>query len=874
MAATSTFVPALPTTNGFAHDATPVSAAAQNQEADSGSRSRRGGAIRGGGNRSRGRGNGRMQNGDGPMNQQEQGGATGPQPGDGAYLAGAFNQPMNGNQGRRPNQPRIPQGPNDTRQRARNSPPQRVSENQSVLSVDHSRAGVAGITDGAVAGAITEGQIHSDADRNPFGRGAPRNRNRNNRNRKPASGQESAEGSAQPLGTNNGENIGANFQPRKNGRERQQPSQQAAPRPPVNARRAAFGGKLQSYAPNGRGKNHDGDAENQFEEAQDRAMLGYSSVDRRNVFGMTKEADDLTSRLIRGLTARPYLDHGHPLTVKCSTVHAVNASVPTCDEVCNRPQNCGHAEHRCRDPCHEGPCRECTVREQVSCYCGTEEKSVKCGWKKEDEVDCGIREGGDERKWKARFGCGKECGRFYDCGEHQCEELCHPHSIEPLPCPRSPEFVTHCPCTQTALVDFTTKPRQKCTDRIPTCGKPCPQPQSGCDHPCGRKCHEGPCPSCEVNVIAICRCGESKITMKCWEQKEMEATGELILCERVCHALRSCGRHECSRICCPLAYKAKTKGKKRELTSIEEDEGGKRYRVVPSVERCWIVDIIIAKSLVIRPESVIHVIKFAGSQRSFAVIQSCPCGHLQQRATCGACTSNPVSKEEVQLKCVTECAQRQRNARLAEALGIKPMDKLVEYPAELKSFAAANHHFVQGLEKTFNDFFMGPRQATVLPHMPLSKRQFAISLAEVYRFGTELVDAEPNRSVSVRRRIDSRIPNPTLSSITAPPATAKRQLGGLGDLKRPVMTVPSAAPTPRTWGANLLSTSSASSARPSPAASPTLRQTEQRSTAGFPAMPTTRLSRSAAVSRTASPAPGRPLIEENARDWDASDDDA
>ncbi|KAJ9121042.1 hypothetical protein QFC24_005023 [Naganishia onofrii] len=266
-----------------------------------------------------------------------------------------------------------------------------------------------------------------------------------------------------------------------------------------------------------------------------------------------------------------------------------------------------------------------------------------------------------------------------------------------------------------------------------------------------------------------------------------------------------------------------------------------------------------------------------------SVIQSCPCGHLQQRATCGACTSNPVSKEQIQLKCVTECAQRQRNARLAEALGIKPMDKLVEYPVELKSFATANHHFVQGLEKTFNDFFMGPRQAMVLPHMPPVKRQFATSLAEVYRFGTELVDAEPNTSVSVRRRIDSRIPNPTLSSITAPPATAKRQLGGLGDLKRSTMasgalSATPAAPTPRTWGANLLSTSASSSARPSPTASPTLRQTEQRSTAGFPAMPT-RLgggsrSRSAVASRTASPAPGRPLIEENARDWDASDDEA
>lgn len=155
-----------------------------------------------------------------------------------------------------------------------------------------------------------------------------------------------------------------------------------------------------------------------------------------------------------------------------------------------------------------------------------------------------------------------------------CPQTCHPHPIDPLPCPRSPEFVTHCPCTQTPLVEFVTRPRQKCTDPIPTCGKPCPRPRSGCEHLCGRNCHEGDCPPCEADVIAVCRCGESKITMKCWERKEMDETGEMVLCDRVCHALRSCGRHECSRICCPLAYKAKTKGKKRELTLAEEDEGG------------------------------------------------------------------------------------------------------------------------------------------------------------------------------------------------------------------------------------------------------------------------------------------------------------
>ncbi|GHJ84017.1 hypothetical protein NliqN6_0419 [Naganishia liquefaciens] len=264
-----------------------------------------------------------------------------------------------------------------------------------------------------------------------------------------------------------------------------------------------------------------------------------------------------------------------------------------------------------------------------------------------------------------------------------------------------------------------------------------------------------------------------------------------------------------------------------------------------------------------------------------SVIQSCPCGHLQQRVTCGACTSNPVSKEQTQLKCVTECAQRQRNARLAEALGIKPTEKLVEYPLELKAFAMANHHFVQTLEKTFNDFFMGPRQAVVLPHMPLSKRSFAMSLAEIYRFGTELVDAEPNRSVSIRRRIDSRIPNPTLSSTVSAPAT-KRQLGGLGDLKRTLTGTSqpaTVAPTPQAWGSRspaLTGTgqgSAASTPRPSPIPSPTIRNADQR-LAPMPArLGVGRSSSRPAASRTASPAPA-PAIDASARDWDASDDEA
>lgn len=484
----------------------------------------------------RGRGNGR------PQDRTQENHAA-PQPGQGEYLAN----------------PRAPAQRNrrQPRPKPEEANPRNVA-NEPTNSGNHQRAGNA---DGAVGGVVREGENGSSVattSRQVQDR-PPRNRNRN-RNKKPSN---TSEGQA---ALPSQEDVG----PQENGRPprgnpRQQPRGQS--KPPVTGRRAAFGGKLSSYAP----PTHDGDAENQLEEAQDRAMMGYSSVDRRAVFGMSKQADDLTSRLIRGLSTRPYLEcpicfadlqpsqaiwsclptysstspcagdggccytpfhlscmqdwssrslkearekardrppedqtpitwrcpgcqkhretpvtnyqcfcgrikhlkatlenrgsgslavphscaqscarkrnycahpcplpchpgpcppcvvslvipcasHGHPLTVKCSSVHGINGQAPTCDEACGRIQDCGCAEHRCLEPCHEGPCEECRVKEEVRCFCGREEKSVKCGWKREDEIECG--EG--EARWKARFGCGRECQRSYDCGEHSCHEV-------------------------------------------------------------------------------------------------------------------------------------------------------------------------------------------------------------------------------------------------------------------------------------------------------------------------------------------------------------------------------------------------------------------------------------------------------------------
>ena len=39
----------------------------------------------------------------------------------------------------------------------------------------------------------------------------------------------------------------------------------------------------------------------------------------------------------------------------------------------------------------------------------------------------------------------------------------------------------------------------------------------GAPHRCEGKCHEGPCPSCDKNSKAVCRCGRKSIKVTCKE---------------------------------------------------------------------------------------------------------------------------------------------------------------------------------------------------------------------------------------------------------------------------------------------------------------------------------------------------------------------
>ncbi|WWD00950.1 hypothetical protein V866_007888 [Kwoniella sp. B9012] len=611
----------------------------------------------------------------------------------------------------------------------------------------------------------------------------------------------------------------------------------------------------------------------------------------------------------------PCPSHHDPLTVKCSAATTNNSALsPVCDEPCARQLNCGNKDHECEQLCHYGPCKPCEASEVARCYCGQAERDVECGWGRENDKVCKrLDEIGEEETWWGKYDCGRPCDRLFDCGVHPCKETCHPHPIHPLHCPLSPDAITHCACGTTTLSSLGAT-REDCLAPIPTCSAKCPKSRP-CGHACPKKCHTGPCPPCHEEVIRTCRCGQSQLLVPCDELRERAERGEgEVTCERVCKALRSCGRHECGRLCCPLweqAFRSK-KQRNEDYNPYTEDDLHKCHLTCGKLLSCgthtcpkpdhkgpcgrclqasydelichcgntvvyppvacgttinciypcdrpapacghpksphschespecppcpYLTDKPCAcgkdpavknvrcsqdrvscgqqcgellgcgyhkcTKLCHRPGECESCTQVCGKPKRICkhpctttchapakcpendpcqalVTQSCACGHLQSRTSCGASTSNPRSREVEQLKCNSECAVRQRNARLADALGIKQNERGLEmYEDELKTFATQNHGFVKMVENTFEEFIKGTRQSMVLPHMPPAKRVFVMSLAEHYRLTRELIDQEPNRSVQIRRRVDTRLPNPLLSSAvgSTTPAPAQTRL--------------------------------------------------------------------------------------------------
>lgn len=90
-------------------------------------------------------------------------------------------------------------------------------------------------------------------------------------------------------------------------------------------------------------------------------------------------------------------------------------SVITCGQRCEKLIDCWR--HRCERVCHVGPCDVCQVMVNASCFCKKKMEVVLCGeiaMKGEVKVEDGV------------FSCNSICGKQLRCGNHVCNEICHP----------------------------------------------------------------------------------------------------------------------------------------------------------------------------------------------------------------------------------------------------------------------------------------------------------------------------------------------------------------------------------------------------------------------------------------------------------------
>lgn len=118
-------------------------------------------------------------------------------------------------------------------------------------------------------------------------------------------------------------------------------------------------------------------------------------------------------------------DHGINLNHRCfcgSTPEPKLSRLATphsCADLCSRPRACGHA---CPLVCHPGPCPPCQVTTQLPCHCGRETLSFRCSHlslRRDGPVGTDL------------LSCGKVCNKKLQCGNHNCESVCHPGNCAP-----------------------------------------------------------------------------------------------------------------------------------------------------------------------------------------------------------------------------------------------------------------------------------------------------------------------------------------------------------------------------------------------------------------------------------------------------------
>ncbi|KAI0482743.1 hypothetical protein GGR56DRAFT_205545 [Xylariaceae sp. FL0804] len=224
----------------------------------------------------------------------------------------------------------------------------------------------------------------------------------------------------------------------------------------------------------------------------------------------------------------------------------------SCGQSCSKPR--GTCPHPCPLSCHAGPCPPCTLMgPNQSCFCGKNTSTKRCG----------------ETNYAQGWSCHEICGDLLACGEHECQQECHPglcgscevpitsqcycgKNARDIPCEQRGDKLDSYNHGQLCLRGDTSEETKVAGWYSGTfeCDQSCGRPFDCGHHFCLKGCHpqeEDPahCPF-SPDVVTHCPCGKTPLTDITGPRSNCQDA--IPNCDKVCQKLLACG-HSCPEAC-------------------------------------------------------------------------------------------------------------------------------------------------------------------------------------------------------------------------------------------------------------------------------------------------------------------------------------
>ncbi|KAI1344987.1 hypothetical protein F5Y15DRAFT_364398 [Xylariaceae sp. FL0016] len=211
----------------------------------------------------------------------------------------------------------------------------------------------------------------------------------------------------------------------------------------------------------------------------------------------------------------------------------------SCGQSCSKPR--GTCPHPCPMECHAGPCPPCLLMGPTqSCFCGKNTSTKRCG----------------ETNYIDGWSCHEVCGDLLACGEHDCQQECHPGLCGSCRVP----VASRCYCGR----ESKTMSCENCTDKLDSfdynescwfvgsfeCRRSCERSFDCGKHSCQKQCHshdEEPthCPF-SPDMVTHCPCGKTPLTDITHPRSTCE--DPIPNCNEACNKTLTCG-HTCPETC-------------------------------------------------------------------------------------------------------------------------------------------------------------------------------------------------------------------------------------------------------------------------------------------------------------------------------------